>query len=132
MQIVTFRLEPKTRRKLKREPSQNRRWNNRSEIIRSLVDLYLHDQTVHDLIDTIAEYREIHWREYTMKTVSVQMHKPLIKKMDAEVKKNDLWDFRSEMMRRLVELYLEVERIRRAVHNGLVKKYADEFLETEL
>lgn len=44
MKIITFKLNPVLAKKLKSEPSRNRRFNTQSEILRTLVTLYLESQ----------------------------------------------------------------------------------------
>ncbi len=51
MRIITFKCHEPIARKLKREPSINRRFNTKSEIIRTLCDLYLNDHIVKHAVD---------------------------------------------------------------------------------
>ena len=46
MNTLTFKCYADTARKLKAEPAKNRRFNTKSEIIRTVVDLYLTDPIV--------------------------------------------------------------------------------------
>ena len=46
IRIISFKCYEPVARKLKAEPSKNRRFNNQSEIIRTLLDLYHNDPHV--------------------------------------------------------------------------------------
>ena len=46
MQIITFKCYADIARKLKAEPKKNRRFNNKSEIIRASLDMYFNDLIV--------------------------------------------------------------------------------------
>lgn len=46
MNTLTFKCYAKTARQLHNEPKKNRRFNTKSELIRTLCDLYLNDHIV--------------------------------------------------------------------------------------
>lgn len=52
---VTFKCLPELFKKLKAEPKKNRRFNFHSEILRTLVDLYLNEFTVKEFIHKAIE-----------------------------------------------------------------------------
>ncbi len=51
MEIVTFLLRNDLNRKLKREPTVNKLWNTKSEIIRELIALYFEDHSIKHLVE---------------------------------------------------------------------------------
>ena len=53
--IINFKCEPTLAKKLKLEPLRNRRFNNHSEILRILVELYLTDFSVKTFIHGALE-----------------------------------------------------------------------------
>jgi hypothetical protein len=55
LEIITFKCEPTLAKKLKAEPKTNRRFNSHSEILRTLVDLYLTDFSVKKFIHSALE-----------------------------------------------------------------------------
>jgi len=52
---ITFKCNPSLAKKLKAEPAKNRRFNNHSEILRTLTDLYLTEFTVKEYIHKALE-----------------------------------------------------------------------------
>ena len=46
MRILSFKCYEPVAKQLKNEPSKNRRFNNKSEIIRTLLDMYFNDLIV--------------------------------------------------------------------------------------
>lgn len=51
MDTITFKLDPAIAKKLRNESAKNRRFNNHSEICRTLVMLYLTDDTVKRVVN---------------------------------------------------------------------------------
>ena len=54
MEPVVFKMESENIKALKKEISKNRRWNTQSDLIRTIVKLYLTDNSVRSLV-----YRKI-------------------------------------------------------------------------
>lgn len=55
LEIITFKCDPTLAKKLKAEPKTNRRFNNHSEILRTLTELYLTDFSVKKFIHAAIE-----------------------------------------------------------------------------
>ena len=50
MEPVVFKMESENIKALKKEISKNRRWNTQSDLIRTIVKLYLTDNSVRSLV----------------------------------------------------------------------------------